>query len=520
MKIPMRTTLVTAAQMRTIEQTAMVAGHSTGADLMERAGRGVVDAIFSQWPQLAQVPGRAIVLCGPGNNGGDGFVIARLLQGWGWTVAVHFYGDPARLPHDAATHYARWASMGAIHPLPISAAPDAHGGVIVDALFGTGLTRALAPDLAQAILSLDTAAFANWHRVAVDLPSGLCADSGRVLVDAQGQGAAFRADLTVSFHAQKPGLILDRGPDYCGNVVVCDIGLGRAAARAQGDLALVDAPMAREIGKRTGHKFDHGHALVLSGGLGHSGAARLAARGALRIGAGLVTVAAPAAAMAECAAQLTAIMLRPLDTAAEFGVMLDDHRINALCLGPGLGLARARDLVAVALAAGRGVVLDADALSAYTGAPDALFAMLHPGAVLTPHDGEFARLFPDLAAALGAPALRGPAFSRICAVRAAAKRAGCVVLLKGRDTVISDPAGNCAVHAALGPRAAPWLATAGSGDVLAGVITGLLARGLPPMAATKAAAWLHVEAALTFGPGLIAEDLPEVLPKVLRRLGA
>ena len=519
MKTSSATSLVTAAQMRAIEKAAIDSGAVTGGALMERAGRAVVDAIFAHWPKLAEVPGRAIVLCGPGNNGGDGYVIARLLQEWGWEVAVFAWGNPAQLSGDAAVQYARWAAMGIIQPLPVAALPDPRGGVIVDALFGTGLTRGLAPDLVQAMLTpLGGQAFDQWHRVAVDIPSGLCADSGRVLVNAAGQAAGFRADLTVTFHAQKPGHLLDRGADFCGHVVVGDIGLDRQGRAGQGDVALVGPPLAGEIAKQGGHKYDHGHALMLSGGQGCSGAARLAARGALRIGAGLVTVAAPAAAMAECAAQLTAIMLRQCDGDTDLAALLDDGRIGALCLGPGLGQGRARDLVPVALASGRGVVLDADALSAYAGQPDALFSMLHHDTILTPHDGEFARLFPDLAEMLARPAARGPAFSKIDATRAAAKRAGCIVLLKGRDTVIADPAGDCVVHAAIGPRAVPWLATAGAGDVLAGMITGLLARGLPPMQAAKAAAWLHAEAALCFGPGLIAEDLPEVLPQLLRRI--
>uniref|UniRef100_UPI003F6B659C NAD(P)H-hydrate dehydratase n=1 Tax=Roseicyclus sp. TaxID=1914329 RepID=UPI003F6B659C len=509
MKTPAGISLVTAAQMRAIEHAAIASGRATGRELMERAGRGVVDAVFVQWPAMAQVPGRAIVLCGPGNNGGDGFVIARLLKGWGWEVEVFLLGDPAHLPPDAALNHARWQAMGAVGSLPLTGQPDLRGGtgLIVDALFGTGLTRGLGPDLAQGVLMpFDTDAYHGWHRVAVDIPSGLCADSGRMLTDAQARGAAFRAELTVSFHSHKPGHVLGGGPDFCGRVVVCDIGLGQGGPLD--DLWLMDAPAPSDILKQAGHKYDHGHALVLSGGLGRSGAARLAARGALRIGAGLVTVAAPAAAMAECAAQLTAIMLRQCDEAAELATMLDDGRIGALCLGPGLGFAPAASLVPVALASRRPTVLDADALSAFGDQPDTLFAALHADAIITPHDGEFARLFPDLAEMLARPASRGPAFSRIAAARAAAKRAGCIVLLKGRDTLIADPAGHCAVHAATGARATPWLATAGSGDVLAGMIAGLLARGVPPMRAAQAAVWLHAEAALIFGPGLIAEDLP------------
>lgn len=261
------------------------------------------------------------------------------------------------------------------------------------------------------------------------------------------------------------------------------------------------------------HKYSHGHALILAGGPGRGGAARLAARGALRIGAGLVTVGCPPAALVENAARLDAVMLRPVRDAADLARLLEDRRITALCAGPGLGFDRARELVPVALASGRAVVLDADALSAHAAEPEALFARCTDRTVLTPHAGEFARLFPDLAeGAPGAP-------PKAEAARRAAARAGAVVLCKGPETVIAAPDGRLAVSDARGPRAAPWLATAGSGDVLAGFITGLLARGLPPLEAAETAALLHLDCARQFGPGLIAEDLPEMLPAVFRALG-
>ncbi len=272
------------------------------------------------------------------------------------------------------------------------------------------------------------------------------------------------------------------------------------------------------LAKADGHKYDHGHALILSGGAGQTGAARLAARGALRIGAGLVSLCVPGAAQLEVAMQVTAIMVRRADRPDELSAVLQDPRLNALCLGPGLGIARARDLVPVALGGGGGArrptVLDADALSAFADAPHSLFAQLHGACVLTPHAGEFARLFPDISGNL-----HRRTCSKADATRDAARRAGCVVLFKGPDTVIADQNGACSIHASRGDRAAPWLATAGSGDVLAGFITGLMARGLGPMQAAEAAAWLHTECALGFGPGLIAEDLPEELPRVFRRLG-
>lgn len=262
------------------------------------------------------------------------------------------------------------------------------------------------------------------------------------------------------------------------------------------------------------HKYDHGHAMILGGPPGAGGAARLAARAALRIGAGLVTLGCPMRAVPENATQLTSVMLRGLDGTAGLCEALEDKRINALCLGPGLGLgASTGELVKIALAAGRGTVLDADALSRFQRSPEALFGILHDSCVLTPHAGEFARLFPDIMQKMSEEQSTS---AQACAEAAA--RAGCVVLLKGAETMIAAPDGTVSVNDAGSDRAAPWLATAGAGDVLAGMICGLLARGFPPLQAAEAAAWLHVEAARSFGPGLIAEDLPEELPKVFRAL--
>ena len=553
------TEILTSAQMRAIEAAAIASGRVTGLELMERAGQGVVEAVFAEWPALAAAPHRAVVLCGPGNNGGDGFVVARLLKGWGWEVEVFLYGDAGRLPPDARVNYERWSGMGAVLPLEderFDSWPSAESGhaVIVDAIFGTGLVR---PYLAHRHLAmtLNTCQSLSGKGgrypkvVAVDLPSGLCSDSGRWLGDDQPLDFAPLANLTVSFHAPKLAHFLADGPASCGKLVVADIGLARpsasgAEARARpagGAFApapggrvgrepglpprqdtvqgIEQASVAQSVAKAAGHKYTHGHALILSGGVGRGGAARLAARGALRIGAGLVTVACPPAALIENAARLDAIMLRPLrgDEAEALAALLEDARINALCLGPGLGVDRAAALLPVALAARRATVLDADALTALAGDP-ALFALLHEGCVLTPHAGEFARLFPDVAAKLAAPATTGPAYSKMDATREAAARAGCTVLLKGADTAIAEPSGRTALNAAVYDRVAPWLATAGAGDVLAGFIAGLLARGLDPFSAASTAAWLHVEAARSFGPGLIAEDLPEQLPAVLRSL--
>ena len=587
------TELLTAAQMRAIEAAAIASGEVTGLELMERAGRGVVAAVFEEWPELAATSHRAVVLCGPGNNGGDGFVVARRLKDWGWEVEVFLYGDPERMPPDARANYERWLAMGEVAALterlfrathPIHG--NAYADLYVDAIFGTGLTRPPEGDLAGFLRHLGGYGGERYPRlVAIDAPSGLCLDSGKMLI---GGWARPAAALTVTFDCLRAGHFLSEGPEHCGHVVLVDIGvspwrrlqnpvkrrgnwtgaLRRVALSLAGPVKSSGAAFEYQpgtlptfmLGKKgwveaqNAHKYAHGHALILHGPSGRGGAARLSARGALRIGAGVVTVACPPDAIPENAARLDAIMLREVAGAAALTEVLADHRINALCIGPGLGLdARAVGLVAVALGAPnpvpgltrdlsqnsgpgasggpgsspgrapgsgpwRGIVLDADALTILSQNPD-LFAALHDGCILTPHAGEFARLFPDIAAKLEAPATKGPAYSKVDATREAAKRAGCVVLYKGPDTVIAAPDGRCSINSAHYDRAAPWLATAGSGDVLAGFISGLLARGFAPMQAAEMAAWLHVECALSFGAGLIAEDLPEELPKVFRALG-
>lgn len=527
--------VVTAAQMRAIEQAAFNSGAATGFELMERAGRGVVNSIFDKWPEKAASPGKAAVLCGPGNNGGDGFVIARLLAEQGWLVDVCFYGDEAKLPPDAAENCRRWRELGEVRPINAIAAKDlpfSDHTLLIDALFGTGARRPLPDEVAEIAEEWSHYDLApdGRHLVSVDLPSGLDSDSGKVIGH-----AAFAADLTVTFGWPKPAHFLADGPEHCGDVRVAPLGLDDRSA-LQALIAHHGLPSRRGIGrhvvtlaagwdaheKPTGHKYNHGHVLVLSGGVGKGGAARLAARGALRIGAGAVTVGAPPSALIENAAHLNAIMLHRIEGAEGLAATLADNRMNTAVIGPGLGVGeRTRALVQVALTADnlRGVVLDADALSSFKDDPAALFALTHGArAVLTPHMGEFGRLFPDLHDQLNAAADTGPAYSKIDAVRAASARSGCVVLLKGRDTVVADANGSAKIAAAVRERSCPWLATAGAGDVLAGYIAGLLARGFGALQAAEAGAWLHQECAISFGPGLIAEDLPEEFPKVLRKI--
>ncbi|WP_405405691.1 NAD(P)H-hydrate dehydratase [Paracoccus sp. Ld10] len=501
--------IVTTAQMRAIESAAIGSGAVSGLNLMTRAGGAVAGHIRLRWPK----PGRATVLCGPGANGGDGYVVARLLAQAGWIVRV--LGMPSPTGSDAAAARARWS--GPI--LPLQADHLDKPDLFIDAMLGTGLTRPPDAHIADILLNLATAA---CPIVAVDAPSGLCLDSGIMLGTKRGNlsPSVPRATLTVAFDSPKPGHLLEHGPRVCGTLVIADIGIG--AFRATGAARLtalwprfdiadprhgVTETQGRWLRKQAsgGHKYDHGAALVVAGGVGAGGAARLAARAALRVGAGLVTLAPPATAMAEHARPPDALMRRAVDDADALTQALSDRRGMVLCLGPGCGVARAGMLLGAARAAARPMVLDADALTAL--ALDV--AALPPGCVLTPHGGEFARLFPDLAAKLTTDA---PARPKTQILREAALRIGAVVVLKGPDTVIADPQGQVAIHS--DPHI-PWLATAGSGDVLAGIITGLLARGLCAFDAACLGVRLHGAVARHHGPGLIADDLTEGLVDVI-----
>ena len=451
--------------------------------LMENAGRAVADAIAARFKPCA-----VTVLCGPGNNGGDGFVVARLLDEEGFTVRVAHDADHKG---DAAVMSERWKGAR------MALTPEALDGarLVVDALFGAGLSRPLEGAAAQMVEALNDLPVA-----AVDIPSGVSGDTGLPL-----GGVYVKAALTVTFFRKKPGHLLLPGHLLCGETVVADIGIPPDAANTtlhENTPALWHFPWPR----LEGHKYSRGHCVVVSGPAHATGAARLAARAALRVGAGLVSVASPPEAVAVNAAHLTAVMLKPFEDADGLAKLLSDRRLNAVVLGPGLGVSgETRALVDAALKSGGSVVLDADALTSFHTDPEALFNRLHERCVLTPHAGEFERLFPGLL---------DEASSKVEAARSAAARAGCVVLLKGADTVIAHPGGKAAINA----NAPPTLATAGAGDVLAGLIGGLLAQHMTAFDAACAGTWLHGEAANCFGPGLIAEDLPDMLPTVLAGL--
>lgn len=489
------TELLTTAEMAQADRLTIAAG-TPGTTLMENAGRKVADAV------CAVLQGRRVVIVtGPGNNGGDGFVAARLLAESGYEVRVSFVGDRTQLKGDTLLAADAWS--GPVEEASPVSLTDCD--IVVDALFGAGLDREV-EGLPRAMIRAINSAGAPV--IAVDLPSGVNGTTGAVM------GIAVNASHTVTFFRRKPGHLLLPGRAHCGLVEVADIGIPDTVLDTIKPQTFANAPdlwgERFPVPRVDGHKYSRGHAVVVSGGVSTTGAARLAARGALRAGAGLATVASPSEALAVNAAGNLAVMVRPVDGAAELGSLLEDRRLNAVVLGPGGGVGQAmRDQVLAALAGGAGVVLDADALTSFADEPAALFAAIgrRPGVVLTPHEGEFRRLFrlllPDI-----------NLHSKLEQARAAAHQSGAVVLLKGPDTVVAAPDG----RASIADNAPPWLATAGAGDVLAGMIAGLMAQGMAAFGAASAAVWLHGEAATEFGPGLISEDLPEALPAVYRTL--
>ena len=479
-----------------------IEGGVPGIELMERAGQAVARVAADLVSGTANI----LILCGPGNNGGDGFIAARCLEAAGHEVHVRLLKDPARLKGDALTAFKR---MGIAHSFACEGdmvAGDfpevlASADLVIDALFGAGLDR----PLSGAVLSLVQAvSHSGVPVVAVDLPSGLSGANGEIL------GEAIPSHATVTFFRKKPGHLLYPGRRLCGDVTVADIGIRScvldkiAPQTFENDPGLWQAKWHAPSAE--GHKYTRGHALVFGGAMSATGAARLSAEAALRTGAGLVTLGSPPGAMMVNACHLTAVMLKKVaDTEAITGI-LTDRRLNAVLIGPGYGVGpQAYEAVRTILEHGRAAVLDADALTSIAETPDDIFALIKANeapVVLTPHDGEFNRLFPDLQG------------SKLDRARNAAERSGATVVLKGADTVIAAPDGRAAINT----NATPWLATAGSGDVLAGIAVGLLAQHMPGFEAACRAVWMHGEAGNVAGPGLTAEDLAPALKPVIAAL--
>ncbi|UDL90510.1 NAD(P)H-hydrate dehydratase [Mesorhizobium sp. PAMC28654] len=496
--------LLSPAEMTEADRLAIATGPYDGIGLMRNAGAAVADVVLERYPAATRIH----VLCGPGNNGGDGYVVARLLAESGVDTRIWATGVP-KPGSDAALA----AAECSIDALPLSEFHAEAGSIVVDALYGAGLSKPLSGDAARAV---DIAAALDLPVVAVDLPSGLSGENGDSL------GKAFRAEVTVTFVRKKPGHLLLPGRELCGEIVLANIGITNDVIARLDVRTFENKPVLWRhefpVPAVDAHKYKRGHAGVFSGGPSATGAARLSALAAARSGAGAVTVLSPGSAMQVNATHLTSVMLRKVDTVADVREFIGERRPSAFVLGPGFGVGeKARDLVLAILAGNQpqdaridGLVLDADGITSFREAADALFEAAHqpnaPALVMTPHEGEFGRLFPDIA---GYKSL-----SKLAKARAAAHRANAVVVYKGADTVIAAPDGLAAINS----NGAPWLATAGSGDVLSGIVAGLMAQGMPPFEAACAAVWIHAEAGSRFGPGLIAEDLPLALVPVLREL--
>lgn len=505
------------SQMYEADRLAMASGVS-GERLMDAAGESVANAILSRWDKCP-----VCILAGPGNNGGDGYVIARYLKKAGWAVTVYALGLKGDLTGDAAIHARKWRNK--VRPLEdalerIASLNKDDDLLVVDALFGAGLSRPLdgTPKIIAELLTVSQAQDNAPVVVSVDVPSGLQGDSGRALGGKRG-GICFHADLTVTFCRPKPAHLLMPGRGGCGEVVVSDIGISDDVVGDIGTTCVVNTPdVWRDVFPNYTadiHKYARGHVVVWGGEL-MTGAARLVADAARRAGAGLATIATPAKAYPIYGASSSpGTLMSSVNNLKEYKKIISDVRKNVCVIGPGAGLSKTtRSLTLAALSLSKRCVLDADALSVFEANPKTLFKAIKgqdrlrvegESVVLTPHGGEFPRLFPDLAKRYA----RGKA-SKLDVTRAAAKRSGAIVLFKGPDTVVAAPDGRASVTV----NAPPWLATAGSGDVLAGLIAALLAQGMPAFEAASAAAWIHGEAADAFGPGLIAEDIINEVPGV------
>jgi hydroxyethylthiazole kinase-like uncharacterized protein yjeF len=483
--------ILTCDEVRAAEQIAVQAGIPLWG-LMQKAGQACADVLHAEFPE-----GRVVVLAGPGNNGGDAFVAAQRLSDLGRNVWVFDLAPTAERSLEGQNALA--GLSGARQPLEdLRLSPD---DVVLDGLFGAGLSRALTGEAAYAVEQVNAS---GAKVVAIDVPSGLMGDIGDAI------GPAIRADVTVTFCCKKAAHVLQPASDLCGEVIPAEIGFGRFIEAAGGGRLHENSPALWGAKLRwpeaRSHKHRRGRLAVVTGPIASTGAARLAAQAGLRAGAGQVTLLCPPAALMVVAGAVMA----PLT--ASFA---DEHQLfaltetaDAVVIGPAAGITdKTRANVEALAKADRTLVLDADAITVFKGEAETLGGLLEAPAVLTPHMGEFERLFPGVLAG---------AASKIEAVRVAAKQVGAVVLLKGPDTVVAAPDGRAAVNI----HASPFLATAGSGDVLAGIIGGLLAQGLDAFDAACAGAWMHGDAGIRAGAGMTAADLDQALRETIAALYA
>ena len=479
--------LLTAEETRNADAAA-IGGATSGETLMENAGRAVVDLITQEYK-----PCKTLVVCGSGNNGGDGFVTARLLKERGWDIALVSIGASEDIKKDAKIAKDKWGMAGgatlAFHKEMLREA-----GLVIDAMFGTGLMRDIDGAARDAIIAINESKVAV---VAIDVPSGINTDTGAIM------GVAIKAANTVTFVRPKPGHVLLPGKALTGQLHVYDIGISGDKVKPR---LFLNAPALWKhlmpFPNPDSNKYSRGHTVVFGGGMTSTGASRLAAMAALRVGSGLVSVASSQDALPVYAMTLTAVMTKLADNAAQLGVLLEDSRISAVLIGPGCGVTeQTREYTLQILKSRKACVIDADALSIFQFNTKPLFDAIGAPTVLTPHEGEFKRLFPT----------KGVKTER---AKEAAKQSGAVIVLKGNDTVIAAPDGRVSINA----NAPVWLATAGSGDVLAGIIAGLMGQGMPAYEAACAGTWIQGEVANRFGPGLIAEDLHTTMPATLKSL--